>query len=84
MAGKMPHECRKLVVCGLQDSEKTTWASGFLAVIERTYIASLTKEKTFSSMMINEDTQLFFLHEWTLPAKTVLQGGGGGGGGGGT
>ena len=81
MAGKMPHKCRKLVVCGPKDSGKTTWASLFLAVIDRTYIASLTKEKTFSSMMINEDTQLVFLDEWTSDtlqsdtAKTVLQGG---------
>ena len=67
----MPHKYRKLVVC----------ASVFLAVIDRTYITSLTKEKTFSSMMINEGTQLIFLDEWTSDtlqsdtAKTVLQGG---------
>ena len=81
MVGKMPHKCRKFVVCGLKDSGKTTRASVFLAAIEKTYIASLTKEKTFSSMMINEDTQLVFLDEWTSDtlqsdtARTVLQGG---------
>ena len=86
MAGKMQHKCRKLLVCGPKDSGKTTWVSVFLTVIDRTYIASLIKEKTFSSMMINEDTQLVFLDEWTSDtlqsdtAKTVLQGGGGGGG----
>ena len=68
------------MVCGPKDSGKTTWASVFLAVIDRTYITSLTKEKTFSPMMINEDNQLVFLDEWpsdTLQsdtAKTVLQG----------
>lgn len=81
MAGRMPHKCRKLVVCGPKDSGKTTWASLFLAVIDRIYIASLTKEKTFSAMMITEETQLVLLDEWasdTLQsdtAKTVLQGG---------
>ena len=77
----MPHKCRKLVVCGPKDSGKTTRASVFLAAIDRTYIISLTKEKTFPSMMVNEDTQLVFLDEWTSDtlqsdtARTVLQGG---------
>ena len=44
---------------------KTTWVSVFLSVILFRYIASITKEKTFSTAMINADTQLVFLDEWS-------------------
>ncbi len=81
MCGKMPHKIPKLVVCGPKDSGKTSWASVFFGLIPRKFIASITQENQFSAAMINEDTQLVFLDEWssnTLQsdmAKTVLQGG---------
>ena len=78
-AGKMPHKVRKLVVTGPKDSEKTTWASVFLGIIPLKFVASITQEAQFSLSMINEDTQLVFLDEWsgrTLAsdmAKVVLK-----------
>ena len=81
MAGRMPHKVRKLVVKGPKDSGKTTGASVFLGIILIKFVASITQEAQFSLSMINEDTQLVFLDEWsdrTLAsdmAKVVLQGG---------
>ena len=62
---KFPHKCPKLVVAGPRDSGKTTWASVFLSIIPFRYIASITKEKAFSTAMINADTQLVLLNEWS-------------------
>ena len=81
LAFRFPHKLRKLVVVGPKDSGKTTWASGFLGICPLRFVASITKEKQFSAAMINDDTQIVLLDEWsenTLQAdlaKTVLQGG---------
>ena len=83
MAGRMPHKVRKLVVKGLKelDSGKATWASVFLRIIPMKFVASITQEAQFLLSMINENTQLVFLDEWsdrTLEAdmaKVVLQDG---------
>ena len=77
----MPQKVKKLVVMGTKDSGKTTWASVFLSIIRRKFIASITQENQFSCAMIGEDTQIIFLDEWaerTLQsdmAKLVLKGG---------
>ena len=66
---------------GPEDSGKTTWASVFLGIIRRKFIASITQENQFSCAMINENTQIIFLDEWaegtvqSHMAKLVLQGG---------
>ena len=78
---KFPHKCPKLVVAGPRDSGKSTWASVFLSIVSFRYLASITKEKRFSTAMINSDTQLVFLDEWSPDhlqsdtAKLLLQGG---------
>ena len=58
---KFSQKCRKLVVAGPRDSLKSTWASVFLSIVPFRYIASITKERTFSTAMINSDIQLVFL-----------------------
>ena len=81
MCGRMPQKVKKLVVMGPKDSGKTTWASVFLGIIRRKFIASITQENQFSYEMIDEETQIILLDEWakrTLQsdmAKLVLQGG---------
>ena len=81
MCGRMPQKVKKLVVIGAKDSGKTTWASVFLGIIRRKFIASITQENQYFCAMIDEDTQIIFLDEWagrTLQsdmAKLVLQGG---------
>ena len=78
---KFPHKCPKLVIAGPRDSGKSTWASVFLSIVPFHYIASITKERTFSTAMINLDIQLVFLDEWSPDhlqldtAKLLLQGG---------
>ena len=78
---RFPHKLRKLIVVGPKDSGKTTWASVFLGICPLRFVASITKEKQFSAAMINDDTRIVLLDEWsenTLQAdlsKTVLQGG---------
>ena len=81
LAFKMPHKIRKLVVAGPKDSGKTSWASIFHRIITPGKIASITPERQFSASMIDDETQLVFVDEWsesTLEsdlAKTILQGG---------
>ena len=78
---QLPHKCRKLVVVGEKDSGKTSWARIFFGIMGPNKIAVLTKEKSFGSSMIEDDTQLLYIDEWsddTMPAdtaKTLLQGG---------
>ena len=78
---KFPQKCPKLVIAGPEDSGKSTWASVFLSVIPFRHIASITKDRTFSTAMINSDTQPTFLNEWSPDhlqsdtAKRLLQGG---------
>ena len=72
---------RKLVVVGDKDSGKTSWARVFTSVIPQSKIAVLTKEEQFGASMIQDDTELLYLDEWTKKQmsddllKTVLQGG---------
>ena len=53
----------------------------FLKIVPFLYMASITKERTFSTAMINSDTQLVFLDEWSSDhllsdtAKLLLQDG---------
>ena len=67
----------KLVVAGLKDSGKTSWAPIFHRRIPAGNIASITSERQFSEAMIKEDMQLV---EWSADtiqsdfAKTILQG----------
>ena len=65
MAGRMPHKVRKLVVKGQKDSRKTTWTSVFLGIIPIKFVAYITQEAQFLLSMINADTQLVFLDEWS-------------------
>jgi hypothetical protein len=77
----MPHNVRKLVVVGPKDSGKTSWSNIFHRVIPASYIASLTNERKFSAAMINNETQLVLVDEWSANtmqsdlAKCILQGG---------
>lgn len=80
-AFQMPQKVRKLVVAGPKDSGKTSWANVFHRIIPPGKLASITKEGHFSASMIDNETQLVLIDEWSADtlqsdlAKTVLQGG---------
>ena len=65
LAFRFSHKLRKLVVVGPKDSGKTTWASVFLGICPLRFVASITKEKQFLAAMINGDTQIVLLDEWS-------------------
>jgi hypothetical protein len=77
----MPQKVRKLVVAGLKDSGKTSWASVFHRVVPAESIASITNKHQFSVSMVTDDTQLVIVDDWSQNtmqsdlAKTILQGG---------
>ena len=79
--GQLPHKAKKLVVCGANNSEKSSWARIFFGLMNKSKIVSVTKEKTFGLSMVDEDTELIFIDEWsenTLDisnVKTLFQGG---------
>ena len=76
--GQLPHKAKKLVVCGANNS---SWARIFFGLMNRSKIVSVTKEKTFGLSMVDEDTELIFIDEWSennldiSNAKTLFQGG---------
>ena len=63
--GQLPHKAMKLVVCGTNNSGKSSWARIFLGTMNRLKIVSVTKEKTFDLSMVDEDTKLIFIDEWS-------------------
>ena len=78
---RMPQKIRKLVVSGPRDSGKTSWACVLHRIISSDRIASITKERQFSASMINDETELVIIDDWSGHtmgsdlAKTLLQGG---------
>jgi hypothetical protein len=72
---------KALMVVGEKDSGKTTIVNPVLRLIPPEHVASITKENQFSCSMIDENTQLTFVDEFTedrmdgSQAKNVIQGG---------
>ena len=77
--GKMAHKVQKLVVHGPKDFGKTNWINVLPGIIPMTDVASITQERSFAAVMIEEHTQLVVLDKWseyTLQsdmAKSALQ-----------
>lgn len=78
--GHFEHKTRKLCVIGPKDSGKTSWVSPFQGVIPVNRIATITRERQFSTQCVNDATQLIFLDEWSVDsidaetAKKLFQG----------
>ena len=78
---RFPQKIRKLVLVGPKDCGKTTWANVLLRVVPQHKVASITKESQFSASMINNETELVIIDEWSRDtltsdsSKIVLQGG---------
>ncbi|XP_066918164.1 uncharacterized protein [Clytia hemisphaerica] len=78
---QFPDKTKKLTLVGKIDSGKTSLMNLFSSIIPKEKIAILTKESTFGLSMINDDTELLFVDEWskemTPPdiAKTLFQNG---------
>ena len=76
--GRMPQKVRKLVVTGPRDSGKTSWAAGFHRLIPAHCVATITKERQFSTAMVDESTQLVIIDKWSATSmdstlgKTIL------------
>lgn len=54
-----------LVFCGGNNSGKLSWARIFFGLINRSKVASVTKEKTFSLSMVDENTDLIVIDKWS-------------------
>ena len=78
---KFPTKTKKLCVTGETDSGMSTWFSPFMGIIPTDCIAGVTREKQFAGHLINENTEVVFMDEWSIDslnaedAKKVLQGG---------
>ena len=79
--GQFPHKAKKLVACGVNNSAKSSWVRIFFGLMNRSRIRSVTKEKIFGLSMVDEDTELIFIDEWSKNnldisnVKTLFQGG---------
>ena len=78
---KFEHKTQKLCVVGEKDSGKTSLLAPLQGIIPLSRIATLTREKQFSTQMVSQDTELVFVDEWSSAsldaetAKKLLQGG---------
>ncbi|XP_066928609.1 uncharacterized protein [Clytia hemisphaerica] len=78
---KFPMKEPKLILQGESDSGKTSWAAPFDGIISTENIAGVTQEGKFAGHLINNQTELVFMDEWTVnslsceDAKRILQGG---------
>ena len=65
---------------GPKDSGKTSWVAPFQGIIPISRIATITRERQFSTQCVNEATQLIFMDEWSTDsldaetAKKLFQG----------
>uniref|UniRef100_A0A7M5X1I1 SF3 helicase domain-containing protein n=1 Tax=Clytia hemisphaerica TaxID=252671 RepID=A0A7M5X1I1_9CNID len=81
MHGQFPHKETKLCLVGPPDSGKTSWFTPFQGIIPARYIAGVMNDGRFSAAMIESNTQIVMMDEWTPDslscedAKRVLQGG---------
>ena len=79
--GQLEHKTKKLVVCGDNNSGKSSWAKVFFGLLNRSRIVSVTQEKKFGMAMVNENTELIFIDEWSTKTldisnvKILFQGG---------
>ena len=62
--GQLPIKAKKLVVVGEHDSGKTSWVQVLFGVTPQKRIATISKEKTFGTSMIDDETHLIFVDEW--------------------
>ena len=78
---KFPTKTKKLCATGEINSGKSTWFSLFIGIIPTDCIAGITCEKQFAGHLINENTEVVIMDEWSIDslnaedAKKVLQGG---------
>ena len=79
--GQLLHKAKKLAVCGSNNSGNVLWERTFFGLMNRLKIVSVMKEKTFDLSMVDEDTDLIFIDEWSentldiSKVKTLFQGG---------
>ena len=77
----MGHKIPKLTFLGPQDSGKSTWYEILLAFVCREDLAFIGHEKNFPLSMLNEDTKLVIMDDWSNEKivvdvlKQVFQGG---------
>ena len=79
---QLSHRAKKLVVCGANNSGKSSWARIFFGLMNRSRIVSATKGKTLGLSMVDEDTELIFIDKWSEKTldisnvKTLFRGAG--------
>ena len=79
--GQLPHKAKNLVVCGSNNSGNVLWERTLFGLMNRLKIVSVMKQKTSDLSMVDEDTDLIFIDEWSentldiSKVKTLILGG---------
>ena len=71
LTGWIPFKARKIFCVGPGDSGKTTWLEPILTILDEEKVASCTDEGKFSTQMIEADTQLVFIDEYSASKCTI-------------
>lgn len=78
---KFPFKFKKILCVGKSDSGKTSWLIPILEILDKSKIATLTKEGKFSAQLLTASTQLLVVDEYSPDklqiddAKVKFQGG---------
>ena len=65
LPGRIPFKAKKIFCIGPSDSGKTTWLEPILEVLDEEKVVTCTDEGKFSTQMLEEDTQLLFIDEYS-------------------
>ena len=65
LTGRFPFRAKKMFCIGPGNSGKTTWLEPILAVLDEEKVATCTDEGKFATQMIEADTQLVFIDEYS-------------------
>ena len=63
--GELLHTAKKLLVCDANNSGQSSWARIIVGLMNRSKIVSVTKEITIDLSVVDEDTELIFIDEWS-------------------
>ena len=62
---QLSHKTKKIVLCGTNNSGKSSWNKNIFGLINRSQIVCVTQQKTFGLRMVDENIELTFIHEWS-------------------
>ena len=71
MSNGQEFKVKKCCTVGERNSGKTTWGAIYKGIMPSNRVASVSREGTFAMSMLNEDTQICIMDEWSKEKLTA-------------